>query len=106
LIVVESGDDDGDGDERLCGGVDVVSRDCHRCSTTTSSRHRPVITVIQPEHQRTPYINTPKTAAHRLSTNLFPSILERQLAPNEESQQAGVCKTAEKCLHIFYAVKS
>jgi len=34
---VGSGDDDGDDDERLSGGVEVVSRHCHSCSATTST---------------------------------------------------------------------
>jgi len=37
---VESGDNDCDGDEGLSGGVDVLSRHCHRCTATTS-RHEP-----------------------------------------------------------------
>lgn len=36
---VEPGDDDCDADAWLGGGVDVVSSNCHRCSTAESQHH-------------------------------------------------------------------
>jgi len=41
---VESGDDDRDADERLSGGVDVVSRHRHRCAAAASPHQAFIVT--------------------------------------------------------------
>jgi len=49
LVVAEPRDDAGDVDDRLRGGVDVVSRHRHRCPATTS-QHTPHLQPRSPRH--------------------------------------------------------
>ena len=67
---VESSDDDCDGDGGLSGGVDVLSRHCHRCTATTS-RHLLLFVASQQARQHRDINKCFKTAyiyrQHRLT---------------------------------------